>query len=126
MLIIKHLQRGGYVTPNICYVEENESLVFNPEIIKNNTLQFPVYLVEGDNGQLGIDVYNYLFEKYSDGVHFTEELYFEGTSYSAFDGRIISIISKGSDTLVLFLQNNLNAANIHLNSNGIVRLFIYG
>lgn len=27
-------------------------------------LQFPVYLVEGDNGQLGIDVYNYLIEKY--------------------------------------------------------------
>lgn len=27
-------------------------------------LQFPVYLVEGDNGQLGVDVYNYLIEKY--------------------------------------------------------------
>jgi hypothetical protein len=39
-------------------------LVFKPEIIENNTLQFPVYLVEGDNGQLGIDVYNYLVEKY--------------------------------------------------------------
>jgi hypothetical protein len=66
MLIIKHLQRGGgYVTPNICYIEENEGLVFKPEIIENNTLQFPVYLVEGDNGQLGIDVYNYLQIKYN-------------------------------------------------------------
>lgn len=50
----------GYVTPNICYVEETEGLVFKPEIIESNTLQFPVYLVEGDNGQLGIDLYNYL------------------------------------------------------------------
>ena len=44
MLIIKHLQRGGgYVTPNVCYIEENEGLVFKPEINDNNTLQFPLY-----------------------------------------------------------------------------------
>lgn len=35
-------------------------MVFKPEINDNNTLQFPVYLVEGDNGQLGIDVFNYI------------------------------------------------------------------
>ena len=32
-------------------------------------LQFPVYLVEGGNGQLGIDVYNYFKENYSFGVY---------------------------------------------------------
>ena len=58
---------GGYVTPNICYVEETDGLVFKPEIIEeeNNGLQFPVYLVYGNNGQLGIDVYNYLQIKYN-------------------------------------------------------------
>jgi hypothetical protein len=32
MLIIKHLQRGGYVTPNICYVEESDGIVMKPYI----------------------------------------------------------------------------------------------
>ena len=33
MLIIRHLQRGGgYVTPNICYVEENKGLKMKPYI----------------------------------------------------------------------------------------------
>ena len=89
-------------------------------------LQFPVYLVEGDNGQLGIDVYNYLSEKYNTGDHFTEELYFKGTSYSVFDGRMLGIINDDSNILVLGLQNSLSVANIHLYSNGIVILNIYG
>ena len=32
MLIIKHLQRGGYVTPNICYVEETDGIVMKPYV----------------------------------------------------------------------------------------------
>ena len=39
MLIIKHLQMGGGVTPNICYVEETNGIVvkpyIKPEKIKN-------------------------------------------------------------------------------------------
>lgn len=39
-------------------------------------LQFPVYLVDGHNGQLGIDVYNYLRDKYPDGSGtLSEEIY---------------------------------------------------
>jgi hypothetical protein len=34
-------------------------------------LQFPVYLVEGDNGQLGIDFYNHVIER----GHNNEEVY---------------------------------------------------
>lgn len=89
-------------------------------------LQFPVYLVEGDNGQLGIDVYNYIFEKCNVNVNFTEELYFKGTSYSAFDGRIIGLATKFDNYLVLILQNSLGAANLFLHSNGTVILNIFG
>lgn len=32
-------------------------------------LTFPVYLITGYNGQLGIDVYNYFKENYSFGAH---------------------------------------------------------
>ena len=89
-------------------------------------MQFPVYLVEGDNGQLGIDVYNYIFEKCSVNVNFTEEFYFKGTSYSAFDGRIIGVVYKFNDYLVLVLQNNLGVADLYLHSNGTVILNIFG
>lgn len=81
-----------------------------------------MYLVEGDNGQLGIDVYNYLFEN----IELTEELYFKGTSYSAFDGRIIKIVYRFNDYLVLELQNNLGVANLYLRPNGTVILNIFG
>lgn len=35
----------------------------------DNGLTFPVYLITGNNGQLGIDVYNYFKENYSFGIH---------------------------------------------------------
>lgn len=91
-----------------------------------NGLEFPITLVEGDNGQVGVDLFNYLSEKYSIGVDFTEELYFRGTSYSAFDGRIMRIINVFPNYLVLDLQNSLRVANIFLYSNGIVTLNIFG
>ena len=91
-----------------------------------NGLEFPITLVEGDNGQVGVDLFNYLSEKYSVGVNFTEELYFKGTSYSIFDGRITQIIGSEPNYLTLLPQNHLMAANIHLYSNGIVVLNIYG
>lgn len=91
-----------------------------------NGLEFPITLVEGDNGQVGVDLFNYLSEKYSVGVNFTEELYFRGTSYSVFDGRIMQIVVVNHNSLTLALQNHLNVANIYLYSNGMVTLNIYG
>lgn len=41
---------------------------------EENSLTFPVTLVEGDNGQLGIDVYNYLFNKYFQKMYINEDL----------------------------------------------------
>ena len=45
MLIIKHLQRGGYVTPNICYVEETDGIVMKPYI---ETI--PIFHLEVEEG----------------------------------------------------------------------------
>jgi hypothetical protein len=39
------------------------------------SLTFPVTLVEGDNGQLGIDVYNYFITKYTDEDEIEESLF---------------------------------------------------
>ena len=35
----------------------------------NNGLTFPVYLITGHNGELGISVFNYFKENYSFGIH---------------------------------------------------------
>lgn len=34
-----------------------------------SSLTFPITLVEGDNGQLGIDLFNYLIDKYGRGYY---------------------------------------------------------
>lgn len=51
---------GGDVTPSVCYVEENEGLVFKPEIpsVKLNNLitwayKFPLTLAYGDDAEYG-------------------------------------------------------------------------
>ena len=42
MLIIKHLQRGGgYVTPNLCFVEETNGFVFKPIIMNGGGSEEP-------------------------------------------------------------------------------------
>ena len=47
MLIIKHLQRGGgYVTPNVCYVEETNGIIVKPEIIETT----PIFYLEVEEG----------------------------------------------------------------------------
>ena len=35
MLIIKHLQRGGYVTPNVYYVDETNGFIIKPYVKPN-------------------------------------------------------------------------------------------
>jgi hypothetical protein len=67
---------GGYVTPNICYVEETKGLVYKPKINNGgtDTALFPCYLTGSttpgtiDNGEIGIQLYNYLRNKYSEGI----------------------------------------------------------
>lgn len=39
------------------------------KIVEEEGLTFPVYLIRGNNGELGIAVFNYFKENYSFGVH---------------------------------------------------------
>lgn len=91
-------------------------------------LNFPITLVEGDNGQLGIDVFNYYLPKVQEsfGIVIEEELYFKGVSYSNFDGAIDGVAFVDTNMLRFRLQNNLNVANLLISSEGVVTLNIYG
>lgn len=92
-------------------------------------LNFPITLVEGDNGQLGIDVFNYYLPKAQEAdfsFAIEDELYFKGVSYSNFDGPIDAVTFLGTNALRFSLQNNLNVANLHISSDGVVTLNIYG
>ena len=92
-------------------------------------LNFPITLVEGDNGQLGIDVFNYYLPKVQEesfGIVIEEELYFKGVSYSNFDGAIDGAAFVDTNMLRFSLQNNLNVATLFISSEGVVTLNIYG
>lgn len=92
-------------------------------------LLFPITLVQGDNGKLGIDVFNYYLPKAQEdsfGVRIEDQLYFKGVSYSVFDGAIVWVKFVQNDVLRFDLQNNLNAANLLISSDGVVKLNIYG
>jgi hypothetical protein len=62
----------GYVTPNICYVTESKGLKFKPKVNNGgtDTALFPCYLTGSttpgtiDNGEIGIQLYNYLRNLY--------------------------------------------------------------
>jgi hypothetical protein len=100
MLIIKHLQRGGYVTPNICYVEESDGIVMKPYIVP--LLTFTVGGVEYQyeegmtwekwvNSDYNIDGYIIIEEQAMSGIHKhislnNRKVYFQrsnGTTYIA-------------------------------------------
>lgn len=55
---------GEVDKPNVSVVEGSTVVVYTP-----NSLEFPVYLIDGDNGGTGIQLYNYLIEKYSSTSH---------------------------------------------------------
>lgn len=75
-----------------------------------------MYLVEGDNGQLGIDVYNYLVGKYGMGYYDTIE---ESIFCTDSDGEFIQVFMVD----VMFsigLMNNTGWVFAILRSNGSV------
>ena len=119
---------GGYVTPNVCYVEETNGIIMKPEIIENNTLQFPIYLIYGDNGQIGIDLYNYFLEKGGEdgsGDITNEVIYYD--NHLAISWRHVSKKNTFHDTAYCYIDLNTPSAHglwIQLDCNGIV--FGYG
>ena len=73
---------GGYVTPNVCYVEETEGLVFKPEI--NETI-ISTFTIEDMFDRYPIKIYSF-----EEGMTFEE---FCNSSYNIDNWKVISIDS---------------------------------
>ena len=95
MLIIKHLQRGGYVTPNICYVEESDGIVMKPYIppIIIFTVDDVEYQSEEGmtwekwvNSDYNIDGYIIIEEQSISGIHKHISLNNRKVSFQRFNG----------------------------------------
>ena len=64
---MRHLKGGGeYITPNISLIDDGKRVYSEKKVSSDNILTFPITLVEGDNGQMGIDLWNYILENATD------------------------------------------------------------
>ena len=110
---------GNFDKPNVSVVKGSAVISYTP---KTNTLEFPVYLVEGDNGEIGISLYNYLIEKYdlasynildsNDVIYITSGYASEGTTADS-----VRIRTNGS-TVVIGLYYGTTMGDMLLYSNG--------
>ena len=95
MLIIRHLQRGGgYVTPNVCYVEQTKGVVIKPHIK-------PVFIITAceypNSNTTNAEIGEYFSKKYpnmyigTNGEYtpITEDVTISGTRNC--DGKVIGI-----------------------------------
>ena len=96
---------GGYVTPNICYVEETDGIVMKPYIDPNKVL-FPAVIVPAvGNGNISnaniaqyfIDTYpNMIIDTKGKYTPITEDVTISGTRVC--DGKVIGIASWGNNS----------------------------
>lgn len=88
-------------------------------------LQFPVYLVEGDNGQLGTDVYNYLQIKYNPNNIYDTNVSISELIYV--NNKICSEITFGGttfyDNIDLGFGYVMNKGYLELTPYGVIRYF---
>lgn len=67
---------SDWVVPSVYFIKDNREIVFNPkEEDGGSGLTFPVTLVEGDNGKLGVDLYNWVSDYFlstGDGMMFLQ------------------------------------------------------
>jgi hypothetical protein len=87
---------GEYVTPNICYIEEEKS-------VKYNIKKLAFTLSRGHNGDNGVYIFNLLFNKYGLNYEGTiaETITITGTDYE--DGTYNTItIENTSDGRIYF------------------------
>ena len=66
---------GEYITPNISLIDDGKRVYSEKKASSDNILTFPITLVEGDNGQMGIDLWNYILENATDMCLITGECY---------------------------------------------------
>jgi hypothetical protein len=57
---MRHLRGGEYITPNISLIDDGKRVYSEKKVSSNNILTFPITLVEGDNGQIGKELYKYI------------------------------------------------------------------
>lgn len=83
-------------------------LLASQNSVGGGNLEFPVYLVVGDNGQLGIDVYNYLINKYgTEKSQVSEEIYVENAQVTdiLFSGDYMHLDLNSKPFIVILFDN---------------------
>ena len=72
---MRHLRGGDYITPNISFIDDGKRVYSEKKVSSDNILTFPITLVKGDNGEIGIDLWNYILENATDMCFTTGECY---------------------------------------------------
>ena len=73
-------------------------------------LEFPVTLVEGDNGQVGVDLYNYIMAKgreIADSLGWFDYYPSEAEKIYVFDSTVNNFIYEGNNMLKFNLKPNI-------------------
>lgn len=93
-------------------------------------LQFPVYLVEGDNGQLGSDLFEYITDEMINNntvrVFLDNQVYINNYSVYSFSTSAPLDYVKYWTLNSYSLNDNESPYNITLYSNGLVELINWG
>ena len=112
---------GGYVTPNICYVEETNGIIMKE---KEFSL-FPCYLVEGDNGKYGTKLFEFLVSK---NLNMYDKYYFSENEKVYVNNSLIQYTMALTNDKSLFnlMRENTPSSDgiIYINNNGN-NLWIY-
>lgn len=93
---------GNWFRPNICIFKNSINLKYNGKL-------FPVKLITGDNGVLGIEVYNYLIENNINGL-FKDKIYVDGLPVPA--------VNPGSNTTLILTDGGVRSYK--LDNNGFI------
>jgi hypothetical protein len=97
----------------MCLIEDSFGLICKPEIIENNTLQFPIYLIYGNNGQVGIDLYNWLETNLDNWNYDTQEIYASNEKVYGIDKRGTTYsLDKPGHTCILGETGYLSQTNM--------------
>lgn len=92
-----------------------------------NGLEFPITLVEGDNGQVGVDLYNYIMEKgreIADSYGWFTYSPSEAEKVYVFDSTVSSFVYEGTEKLRFTLNPNIpSIIMLSLNPDGSLLIY---
>lgn len=111
----------GYVTPNICYVEEYDGIIMKE---KEFSL-FPCYLVEGNNGKYGTKLFEFLVSK---NLNMYDTYYFSENEKVYVNNSLIqyTVAPTNDNSSFTLMRENTSSSEgiIYINNNGN-NLWIY-